>query len=78
MKYAEVKTFSIRVDLNKSYKGEDYDKIFKVLSTLKNKILEKNNTLIEIYKDMLENPNFKQNKCSITSSGIYKIGYDSI
>ena len=27
---------------------------------------------------MLENPNFEQNKYSQTSTGIYKIGHDSI
>ena len=27
---------------------------------------------------MLENPDFEQNKYSITSTGIYKIGHDSI
>ena len=27
---------------------------------------------------MLENPNFDQNHYSITSTGIYKIAYDSI
>ena len=27
---------------------------------------------------MLENPNFEQNKYSLTSTGIYKIGHDSI
>ena len=27
---------------------------------------------------MLENPNFEQNHCSKTSTGIYKIAHDSI
>ena len=27
---------------------------------------------------MLENPNFEQNRYSITSTGIYEIGHDSI
>ena len=27
---------------------------------------------------MLRNPNFEQNKYSLTSTGIYKIGHDSI
>ena len=27
---------------------------------------------------MLKNPNFEQNKYSITSTGIYKLGFDSI
>ena len=42
--------------------------IYKVLSTLKNKKLKINNTLIEIYKDLSKNPNFEQNKYSITST----------
>ena len=78
LKYAEIKIFSICVDLYKIYEGDDYDELFKVLSTLKNKKLKINNTLIEIYKDMLKNPNFEQNKYSLTSTGIYRIGHDSI
>ena len=78
LKYAEVKIFSICVDLYKIYEGNDFDEIYKVLSTLKNKKLKINNILIEKYKDMLENPNFEQNKDSITSTGIYRIGHDSI
>ena len=78
LKYAEVKIFSICIDLFKIYEGNDLDEIYKVLSTLKNKKLKVNNILIEKYKDMLENPNFEQNKYSITSTGIYRIGHDSI
>ena len=78
LKYAEVKIFSICVDVYKIYEGDDFDEIYKVLSTLKNKKLKINITLIEIYKNMLNNPNFEQNKHSLTSSGIYKIGHDSI
>ena len=78
LKYAEVKMFSICIDVYKIYEGNDYDKIYKVLSTLKNKKLKINNTIIEIYKDMLKNPDFEQNYCSRTSTGIYKIGHDSI
>ena len=78
LKYAEVKIFSICVNLYKTYEGNDYDKLYEVLSTLKNKKLKINNILIEIYKDMLKNPNFRQNKNSITSTGNYKIGHDSI
>ena len=77
LKYAEVKIFSICVDLYKIYEGDDYDEIYKNLSTLKKK-LKINITLIEIHKDMLLNPNFEQNRYSITSKGIYKIGHDSI
>ena len=78
LKYAEVKIFSICVDVYKNYEDDDYDEIFKVLSTLKNKKLKINITLIEKYKDMLENPDFEQNYWSRTATGIYKIGHDSI
>ena len=77
LKYAEQKIFCICIDLYKIYEGDDYDEIYKVLSTLKNEKLKINNILIEIYEDMLKNPNFEQNKYSLTSTGIYKIGYDS-
>ena len=50
LNYAEVKIFSICVDLFEIYEGNDYDKIYKVLSTLKNKKLKINNTLVQIYK----------------------------
>ena len=78
MKHGEVRIFSICVDLHKKYEGDDYDKIYEVLTTLKNKKLEINNILIEKYKDMLENHNFEQNRYTITSISIYKIGYDCI
>ena len=78
IKYAEEKIFSICTDVYNIYEGADYDKIYEVLSTLKNKNLKINDTLIEIYKDMLLNPNFEQNYWSRTSKGIFKIGHDSI
>ena len=78
LKYAEVKIFSICVDLYKIYEGGDYGEIYKHLSTLKNKKLKLNNTLIEIYKDMLKNPDFEQNCWSKTANGIYKIGHGCI
>ena len=78
LKYAEQKIFCICIDVYKIYEGDDYDEIYKVLSTLKNKKLKINNKLIEIYKDMLENSNFEQNYWSKTAVGIYKIGYDSL
>ena len=78
LKKAEVKIIFICVDVYKIYEGDDFDEIYKVLSTLKNKKLKINNILIEKYKEMLKNPNFEQNKFSITSTGIYKIGHDSI
>ena len=78
LKFAEVKIFSICVDVYKIYEGGDYDEIYKVLSTLTNKKLKINNILIEIYKNMLENPDFEQNHWSRTAEGIYKIGHDCI
>ena len=73
LKYAEVKIFSICVDVYKIYEGDDFDKIYGVLSTLK-----MNNTLNEKYKDMLENLDLEHNHWSRTAEGIYKIGHDSI
>ena len=78
LKYAEQKLFCICIDLYMIYDGNDYDEKYKVLSTLKNKKLKMNNTLIEIYKDMLKDPSFEQNYWSRTAEGIYKIGHDSI
>ena len=78
LKYAEQKIFCIFIDVYKIYEGDDYNEIFKVLSTLKNKKLKINNILIEKYKDMIKNPDFEQNCFSRTARGFYKIGYDSI
>ena len=60
------------------YDGKDYDEIFKVLSTKKNKKLKINSILIEKYKNMLKNPDFEQDYWSRTAQGVYKIGHDSI
>ena len=78
MKYAEVKIFSICVDVCKIYEGSDYNEIYKVLSTLKHEKLKINNTLIDIYKDMMKNSDFEQDYWLRTATGIYKIGHDSI
>ena len=48
LKYAEQKIFCICIDVYKIYEGGDYDEIYKVLSTLKNKKLKINYNLIEI------------------------------
>ena len=52
--------------------------MYEDLSTIKNRKLKINNTLIEKYKDMLENPDFEQDYWSRTAEGIYKTGHDSI
>ena len=78
LKYAEQKIFCICIDVYRIYEGDDFEEIYKVLSILKNKKLKINNALIEIYKNMLLNPDFEQNHYSLTSSGIYKISHDSI
>ena len=62
LKYAERKIFCICVDVYKNYEGNDYDKIYEIFSTLKNKTLKMNNILIEKYKNMLEKPDFEQNR----------------
>ena len=78
LKYAEQKLFCICRDIYKIYEGDDFSEILKVLSTIKNKKLKINNTLIEKYKDMLLNPRFEENYWSRIAIGIYKIGHDSI
>ena len=78
MKYAELKIFCICVDVYKNYEGNDYNKIYEVLSILKNKKLKINNILIKKYKDMLENLDFEQDYWSRPAEGIYKIRHDSI
>ena len=60
------------------YDGNDYDEMYKVLSTLKNKKLKTNDILIKKYKNLLENSALEQNYWSRTATGIYKIRLDSI
>ena len=78
LKYAELKIFCICVGVYKTYEGIDYDKIYEVLSTLKNKKLKVNNILNEKYKHMLENSDFEQDHRSKTAENFHKIGHDSI
>ena len=52
------------------YDGNDYDEIYKVLSTLKNKKLKINNILIENYRNMLEKSDFEQNYWSKAATGV--------
>ena len=78
LKYAELKIFCICVDVCKIYEGNDYNKIYKILSTLKDKKLKINNILIEKYKDILQNHDFEHDCWSKTAEGIFIIGHDSI
>ena len=78
LEYAEQKKFCICIDVYKIYDGSNYDKIYEVLTTLKNKKLKINNTLIEKYKDMLKKIDFEQDHWSRTATGKYKLGHDSI
>ena len=67
--------FGICVDVYKIHESFNYDAIYEVLSTLKNKNLK---ILIENYNDMSKNPIFEQNHYSINSTGIYKTACGSI
>ena len=78
LEYAEQKIFCICLDVYKIYEGDDFDKIYEVLSNFKNKNVKINNILIDKYKDMLKNPDFEQDYWSRTAIGLYKIGHDSI
>ena len=64
--------------MGKIYERVDFDKIFEVLSTLKNRKLRVDNILFAKYRVMLENLNFEEDYRSRTAEGIYKIGHDSI
>ena len=71
LKYEEHKKFCICAEVYKFYEGDDYDRIYEVLSTSKNKQIKKIiNFSIEKIKDMLENPNFEQDCYSRTAIGI--------
>ena len=82
LKYNEKKINFINrlknADVYKIYEADDFDKIYRVLLTLKNKKLKTSNILSEKYKNMLENPNFEQNYWPGTAEVVYKIGHDSI
>ena len=61
LKYAEQKMFCLCMEVYQIYEGNDYKKIFQVLSKLKNIKLKINNILIEKYKSFLESSEFEQN-----------------
>ena len=78
LKYTEQKIFCICNDVYKIYDGNDNDKIYEVLSTLKNKKFSINNILIEKFKVFLKNTSFEQDYYSRTAIAIYEIGHDFI
>ena len=78
LKYAVQKGFCICIEVYQLYEVDECDKIFEVLSILKNKKLKINKTLIEICKDLIKNPDFEQNYCSRTSVGLCKRGYENL
>ena len=70
--------FCICVDAYRIYEGNDFDKIYEVLSTLKNKKFKLNNILIQNYNDLLETLDFEQHYYSRTALSICKVGHGSI
>ena len=78
LKYAEQKSFCICIDVYKINEGDDYDKMYDALLTLKYKKSKTSNVLFENNKNMLENPDFEQDRYSRTIIGIHKIGHDTI
>ena len=46
IRYAEIQIFSSCVDAYKIFEGNDYDKLYDVLSTLKNKKLKRKNNIL--------------------------------
>ena len=61
----------------KTYEGNDYNKIYQILSTIKNKKLKLNKILIEKHKDMLEKPDFEKDYYSRQTKDFLKMGHDS-
>ena len=78
LNYAEQKMFCICIEVYQLYESNDYDKIIEVLSTLKRKKLKVKNILFEKSKDILEILDFEKEYWSRKSTGVYKIGYDSV
>ena len=54
----------------KKHDGDDFNKIYKVLSELKNKKTKIEIILIEKWKDVNESSNFEQDYCSRRACGI--------
>ena len=78
LKYAEHKIFCICIGVHKVFEGKNYDKIYEVLSSLKNKKWKINKIVNEKNEGKCENPEFDQDYFSRTSTGVYNIGHASI
>ena len=70
LKFAEHKQFCICVDVYKTYQGDDFNKIYDVLSKLKKKKRKINSILIKKYKNMNDYPYFERNYYSRTAKSI--------
>ena len=70
LKYAE-KNLLYLFDIMQIYDGEDYDKMLRCLSRLKNKKLNIKKELIDIYKNMPSE--FQQTQFSLSAKGIIKL-----
>ena len=78
LKYAEHEIFYVFTDVYKTYEAEDFDKIYKALSKIKNKKCKINNNLVKKYEDLDLIRDFEQKYYSKTATGRYEIGYDSV
>ena len=76
LKYAEHKIFCFCLDVYKKIEGNDYDKTYEVLSTLKNEKLKIHKILIEKYKCRLQN--LISNKTIIQEEPLVYIKLDMI
>ena len=71
------KCFCISLMYKNFYEVDDFDKIYEVLSTLKNKKSKINCILMEKFINMIENPDFEQDYWTRTAMGVYRMGHDN-
>ena len=64
------KKFCICIEVYKNYESNDYNILYEVLSTFKNKKLKINNVIFEKNKDIVENPDFERNYWTKMAEGI--------
>ena len=76
IKYAEQKLITIAIEIIQIYDGEDYNKMFEVLSQIKKKKLNIKKDFIKYYNEM--DSNYQQTQISLSQKNIYKISCESI